>query len=178
MTVFLRPNPASVPVDYQRQVGGSGLIVFPQRQLAIYTMKAAPAVGPQGPPGEDQNSWYDTIIAAVTDHTNPSSVGWLRESWRAPYPLDLSAGYIRMSLIDAPTGADFIVDVHMNGATMFSTLLRIDANEKTSVTSAIPAVLSTTYVPDDAEFTVYISQVGSTLSGIGLKIAVTGIKTT
>lgn len=174
--VFLRPQPAAAPVDYIRQQAKAGMIVMPSRQLAIYTCKSGANIGPQGPPGIDRNSWFDTIIAAVTDHTNPSGIGKLRETWRAPYPLDLTSGYIRMSLIDAPTGSDFIVDVHMNGATMFTTLLRIDDGQRTSVTSAIPSVLSTLYVPDDAEFEVYITGIGAIATGIGLKIAVTGIK--
>jgi hypothetical protein len=65
----------------------------------------------------------------------------------------------------------------MNGTTMFSTPLQIDAGTKTTVGSAVPAVLSITDVPDDAEFLVYITQVGSTYAGSGLKVAVTGIKT-
>jgi len=37
----------------------------------------------------------------------------LVETWRCPYPLDLTNGYIRISLIEDCVGDDFIVDVHM-----------------------------------------------------------------
>ena len=186
MTVFLRPQPSSIPVDYLRVLEKAGLVVMPQTHLAIYTCKSGPrqgtagtdgATGPQGPAGVDQNSWYDTIIASAGDEFNPLTIGADKATFRAPYALDLATGYIRASVSTAPVGADLIIDVKMNGVTVFSTPLTIDAGERTSVTAAVPAVLSTTDIPDDAEFTVDISQVGSTTAGIGLKVAVTGIKT-
>lgn len=179
MTVFLRPNPSSVPVDYQKIMAMNGLITLPQRQLAIYTCKSGANIGPQGPPGIDHNSLYDTIIAAATDEYTPISVGaQAKTTYRCPYPLDLATGYIRMSLTNAPVGASFIVDLKMNGTSMFSTLLSIDAGELTSVTASVPAVLAITTIPDDAQFQCYVTQIGSTESGTGLKVAVTGIKTT
>ncbi len=183
MTVFLRPQPAAIPTDYHRVVGKIGLLVMPQRNLAIYTCKAGPNQGPQGEqgnPGVDQNSWYDCIIAAATDEYTPIPVSGAlpKTTYRCPYALDLTSGYVRMSLTTAPTGAKFIVDVLMNGTTLFSTLISIDIDEKTSVTAVVPAVLSTTYIPDDAEFQVFVTQNGSVIAGTGLKATVTGIKTT
>jgi len=121
---------------------------------------------------------FDTIIASASDEITPITVDIVvpKTTFRAPYPLDLTNGYIRASLTTAPTGADFIVDVHMNGTTIFSTLLSIDAGEKTSKTAVSPAVLSILSIPDDAEFEVFVTQIGSTLAGTGLKIAVTGVK--
>lgn len=183
MTVFLRPQPAATPVAYQKVLEKSGLVVMPQTKLAIYTCKSGPvqgvtgATGSQGPAGVDQNSWYDTIIASAGDEFNPLTVGADKVTFRAPYALDLTTGYIRASVSTAPEGADLIIDVKMNGVTVFSTPLTIDAGERTSVTAIVPAVLSTTDIPDDAEFTVDITQVGSVTAGIGLKVAVTGIKT-
>ena len=57
---------------------------------------------------------------------------------------------------------------------MFSTVLTIDANEKTSTTAAIPAVLTSTplSVADDDEFTVDIDVAGT--GAIGLKILLLG----
>jgi hypothetical protein len=103
-----------------------------------------------------------------------------KSTFRNPYPMDLTLGYVRISLGTAPEGADFIVDLHMNGVSMFSTLLHIDAGTETSVGSATPAVIkpSMLYVPDDAKYEVFVTQIGSTVAGAGLKIAITGIKTT
>jgi hypothetical protein len=157
------------------------MLIDGKNQICMYTSRAGLAEGIQGPPGDDTNSKYDTIIASASDEQTPLSTGGPKTTFRAPYAMDLgvvgSEGYIRISLTNAPTGAPLIVDVTMNGVTMFSTPVQIDAGSKTSVGSAVPAVLSTTVIPDDAEFLVYITQVGSTYAGSGLKVALTGIKT-
>jgi len=161
-----------------------GLIVLPQRNLAMYTCKTVPNVGPQGAQGIqgiagiDTNSWYDTVLTSCSDRFTEIAPGvGSVQDFRAPYPLDLTTGYIRMSVSQAPVGSSIIVDVLMNGVTILGTLLSIDAGEETSVTAATPAVLSTFAVPDDARFDILIVQVGATFAGIGLKLAVTGIKT-
>lgn len=177
--IYLRPTPSSKPVKYTESIEKAGLVVSGKHSIALYTCKSGAKQGPIGPPGEDQNSWFDTIIDAASDEFSPITVTAQRKSsFRCPYPLDLTSGYIRASLGTAPEGSAFIVDIHMNGTTMFSTLLHIDANTKTTVGSATPAVLSTTYCPDDAEFEVFVTQIGSVVAGAGLKVAITGIKTT
>ena len=192
--VFLRPTEFHRPVEYQRSLEKSGLVVLPQQSLALYTVSVGPT-GPAGSPGIDgidgidQNSWFDTIIASASDELSSITVDLVtpKTTWRAPYPLDLTSGYVRMSLTTAPTGADFIVDVKINdpdlpgnpSVSLFTTLLRIDSTGKTSVTSAIPAVIDPTkyLIKDDTEFIIFVTQVGSTLTGTGLKVALTGIKT-
>ena len=64
--IYLRPSPKNVPVSYVESVEKAGLAVHASEALAIYTCKVAPNTGQQGPPGdpgEDLNSWFDTIIA-------------------------------------------------------------------------------------------------------------------
>lgn len=179
--VYLRPQPAAAPVDYIREQEKAGMVVMPLRNLAIYTSKTGANAGPKGDkgdPGEDQNSWFDTIIASCSDEFSPIDVSIIsKTTFRAPYPLDLTSGYIRASLTTAPEGSAMIIDVHMNGVSMFSTPISIDDGSRTSVGSAVPAVLAITAVPDDAEFTVFVTQIGATVAGTGLKVAVTGIKT-
>lgn len=183
--VFLRPQPSATPVDYIRQQVKAGMIVMPSRQLAIYTCKSGANVGPQGPSGEDgidQNSWFDTIIASASDEYSPIVVTSLDRpmtTYRAPYPLDLTDGYLRMSLTVAPEGGPLICDVYMNGVSMFDTLLQIDADTRTSVGSAAPSVIAalSIAVPDDAEFTIFVTQIGTTFAGSGLKVALTAKKT-
>lgn len=177
--VYLRPESPGVPVDYIKSVEKAGLTTLPQKYLAMYTMGGNPSVGPQGPQGEDRNSWYDVIIAAVTDEVTPITVGGPKFTFRAPYPLDLTTGYIRCHVTTAPQGAAMIIDVHMNGSTMFSTPVHIDAGTETSVGSATPSVIlpGALYVPDDAEFEVFVTQIGTTTAGAGLKVSITGIKT-
>lgn len=178
--VYLRPAPKSRHIRYVESIEEQGMLIDHQHSIAMYTAHAGPNQGPAGPPGEDLNSKYDTIIASASDEFTPITVGGPKTTFRAPYAMDLavvgSEGYIRISLTNAPTGAAFIVDVTMNGTTMFSTKVQIDAGTKTSVASSTQAVLSITDIPDDAEFLVYVTQVGSTLAGTGLKVALTGIK--
>lgn len=179
--IYLRPTPASKPVKYTESVEKAGLIVSGKHSIAMYTCRSGSKQGPAGAPGapgEDQNSWFDTIIAAASDEESPIAVTVARKTtFRSPYPLNLTTGYIRCSLGTAPVGAAFMVDVHMNGVTMFSTLISIDDGSETSVGSATPAVLSVTAVPDDAKFEVFVTQIGSTIAGASLKVAITGIKT-
>jgi len=174
-TVYLRPAPKSRPVRYLEGIEQAGIILDAKHAIAMYTSRAVPNVGPQGPPGED-NSKFDTIIASASDEFTPISTGGPKTTFRAPYPLDMTETYVRISLTTAPVGADFIVDLHVNGVSIFATQVRIDTGQKTSVTSAVPAVLAFTAIPDDAEFLVYVTQVGSTVAGTGLKVAVTGMK--
>ena len=119
---------------------------------------------------------FDTIIASASDEYTPISLGGPKTTFRNPYPLDMTNGYVRIGLTVAPDGADFIVDVHMNGVTMFSTPLHIDDGMDTSVGSATPAVLAIASIPDDAKFQVYVEQIGLYTAGAGLKVAVTGVK--
>jgi len=186
--VFLRPDEWHRPIDYIKSLEKSGLMVLPQQNLALMTCKTGPNVGPTGPQGDpgadgadgiDQNSWYDTIICACSDEVTPINVSVTRKvAFRTPYPLDLTTGYIRISLSDATVGAAFIIDAHMNDVSVFTTPLQIDDGMDTSVGSSVPAILNIAYVPDDAKWEVFVTQVGSSSSGTGLKFAITGIKTT
>ncbi len=171
--VYLRPAPKSRDIRYIEGIEEAALVLDQEHCMAMFTSRSQPNVGPAGPAG---NTLFDTIIASASDESTQIGVGGPKTTFRAPYPLDLTTGYIRISLTNAPTGAAFIVDVTMNGTTMFSTPVQIDAGEKTSVTSVTPAVLSITSVPDDAEFLIYVTQVGSTYAGSGLKVALTGLK--
>jgi hypothetical protein len=174
--VWLRPTPKSRPIRHIEMIEESGIALDQEHAIAMYTSRSVPSVGPQGPPGEDFNSKFDTIIASASDENTPLSVGGPKTTFRSPYAMDLSSGYVRISLTNAPIGLALIVDVTMNGTTLFSTLVQIDAGSLTSVGSSVPAVLAITSIPDDAEYLVYITQVGSSYAGSGLKVAVTGIK--
>ena len=170
--VFLRPGTKSRPIQMMDTLDKSGMLVDGKYAICMYTSKTG-----VNPPGIGK---MDTIIASASDEYTALTIGGPKTTFRAPYPLDLGVvgneGYVRASLTTAVTGSDLIVDITMNGLSMFSTQLRIDAGQKTSVGSATPAVLAITEVPDDAEFLVYLTQVGSAYGGSGLKVAVSGIK--
>jgi hypothetical protein len=115
------------------------------------------------------------IGVAASDETTALTTGVAKVTFRFPFAFTLSE--IRSNVNTAPTGSTLIVDVNKNGATMMTvTKLSIDATEKTSVTAASPAVLTTTAIADDDEITVDIDQVGSTVAGKGLKLWFIGTK--
>ena len=57
---------------------------------------------------------------------------------------------------------------------ILSTKLTIDATEKTSTTASAAPVISDSALADDAEITIDIDGVGSTIAGAGLKIYLIG----
>ena len=81
---------------------------------------------------------------------------------------------VRASCTTAPTGATLTIDINESGTTILSTKLTIDASEKTSTTAATPAVISDSALADDAEITIDIDQVGSTVTGAGAKVYIIG----
>lgn len=115
----------------------------------------------------------EVIQAAVSDETTALTTGTAKLTFRMPYKMELSE--VRASVGTAPTGATLIVDINLNGTSIFTTnLLQIDATEKTSTTAATGYNLTTTSLSDDGEITVDIDQVGSTVAGAGLKITLIG----
>lgn len=114
----------------------------------------------------------ECIAFAVSDETTDLTTGTAKATFRMPYAFTLSA--VRASVTTAPTGADLQVDINEGGVSILSTVLSIDAGEKTSTTAATAAVISDSALADDAEITVDIDQIGSTVAGAGLKIYLIG----
>jgi len=83
---------------------------------------------------------------------------------------------VRINTNVAPTGATITVDVNEGGTTVLSTKVTIDATEKTSQTAATPPVISDSALADDAEMTIDIDQIGSSIKGEGLKLWLIGTK--
>ena len=115
--------------------------------------------------------YRDELAYACSDEDSALNIS-SRITFRMPHAMILSS--VRISLNTAPTISPFIVDVKENGISIFSTLLSIDATEKTSVTAAIPAVISDVNLADDSEISVSITQIGSGVAGAGLKILFIG----
>lgn len=176
--VYLRPNPGARPVKYEQAIALQGVMLDRKHSIAMYTSRAGAAQGPVGP----MPDVYDTIIASCSDEYSPIPVGGPKTTFRCPYPLDMTNGYVRASLTTEPTGQSMIIDITMNGTTMFSTPIHIESGSRTSVGAAIQSVVNIPLVgglmiiPDDAEFLVYVTQTGTTFAGAGLKVAVTGKK--
>jgi len=172
--VYLRPNPGARPVKYETDVAMQGLMLDRKHSIALYTSRAGMAVGPPGPTPDV----FDTIIASASDEFTPLTVGGPKTTFRAPYPFDMTEGFVRASLTIACIGVDLIIDITMNGTTIFSTPIHIASGSRTSVGAPMQSVIAIpgNMIPDDAEFLVYVTQVGSSFPGAGLKVALTGKK--
>ena len=114
------------------------------------------------------------IGVAASDETTDLTTGTAKLTFRMPEAMTVSE--VRMSVTTAPVGSTIEVDINMTGVSILSTVLTIDASEKTSTTAATPAVISTTALTDDAEMTIDIDQVGSGTAGAGLKVWLIGVR--
>jgi len=112
--------------------------------------------------------------AAVSDEATALTAGTNKLTFRIPCAMTVTS--VRASVGTAPTGSTLIVDINENGTSILSTKLSIDATEKTSTTAATPAVLSDSALADDAEITIDIDQIGSTIAGAGLKVTLIGTR--
>lgn len=121
-----------------------------------------------------QAGLIESAVIACSDETSALTTGTAKRTFRAPYAFSLVA--VRASLTTAATGADFIVDVNVNGSSVLSTRIYIDAGEKTSYTAATAAVISSASVAIDSEITIDVDQVGSTVAGAGLKVTLIWLK--
>ena len=114
------------------------------------------------------------LIIAISDETTALTTGTAKATFRMPYAMTLTD--VRASVTTAPTGSALVIDIKESGTTIFSTKLSIDATEKTSTTAATPKVLSDTSLADDAEITINIDQIGSTIAGAGAKVTLIGTR--
>lgn len=115
------------------------------------------------------------IQIACSDETTALTAGTAKVTFRAPYAFTLTD--VRGSVTTAATGATLLtVDVNESGTTVLSTKLTFDASEKTTTTAATPRVISDTSIANDAEITIDIDSVGSTIAGAGLKVTLIGTK--
>lgn len=116
-----------------------------------------------------------SLYIPVGDETTALTTGTAKVTFRMPHAMTLTA--VRGSVATAPTGASLLtVDVNEGGATLLSTKLTFDASEKTTTTAATPAVISDSALADDAEITIDIDQIGSTVAGAGLKVWLIGTR--
>lgn len=112
------------------------------------------------------------IPVACSDESTPLVAGVAKVTFRAPLALTLTA--VRASLTTAQAGGSIVtVDVNVNGASILATKLTIDNGERTSTTAAAPVVVTGPAVPDDAEITIDLDQVGDGTAA-GLKVYLVG----
>jgi hypothetical protein len=110
----------------------------------------------------------DTIVLACSDETTALTTGTNRVRFRMPFAATLLA--VRASVNTAPTGSTLIVDINEGGTSVLGTKLSIDATEFSSTTAASAATITDSSLADDAEISIDIDQIGSTVAGAGLKV--------
>jgi hypothetical protein len=120
--------------------------------------------------GDQVIPFHATI--ACSDETTDLATGTSVATFRAPVGFTLTE--VRASVSAAPVGTTIAIDVNEGGVSLLSTVVTIDAGEKTSTTAATPAVIADSAIADDAELTIDIDQVGSTTAGAGLKVTLIG----
>lgn len=132
-----------------------------------YTGSQSTVIGYTGSQGGD------VMIVACSTETGGFSTGTL-VTFRTPYAITLYQ-LPRATLNTASTSGSVTIDITAGGVSIFSTVLTIDVNEKSSTTAAVPAILSTTSIADDTEISIVVSTVGT--GSAGLKILLYYIKT-
>ncbi len=108
---------------------------------------------------------------AASDLITALTTGTSKAYFRMPRSMIVSE--VRGSLLTASTSGAVTIDINKNGSTILSTKLTIDQDEKTSVTAAVPPVISDETLADDDEITVDIDVEGT--GAIGLIVALIGI---
>lgn len=150
-------------------LSGNGEVALNQSDLKLFFTNSAAQV----------NFIYldrlENIQVAASDETTDLTTGTAKITFRMPYAFTVTT--VRASVNTAPTGSTIIVDINEAGASILGTKLSIDASEKTSTTAASAATITDASLADDAEMTIDIDQVGSTVPGKGLKIILIGKRT-
>lgn len=112
------------------------------------------------------------VITCSDEGTDLDTTNNPKVKFRMPYGYTLSQ--VRASVGLAPIGSTITVTISQNTVSILSTPITIDATEFTSVTAAIPPVISNPNLLNDAEIEIAITQIGFTTPGKGLKVYLIG----
>jgi hypothetical protein len=119
--------------------------------------KAVVESNPSAPP--------KVIQVACSDTTTDITTGTAKVTFRMPYAMTLTA--VRASLNTVSSSGAPAIDINKTGVgSLLSTVITIDASEKTSTTAATPAVISTSALSDDDEITIDIDTAGTGAKGL------------
>lgn len=106
----------------------------------------------------------ESFLIALSNETAVITTGVAKMTFRMPYAFTLTS--VKASLNVAGTVAATQVDINEGGVSILSTKLTIDVSEKTSVTAAVPAVISDAALAADAEITFDIDVAGTDAKGL------------
>ncbi len=106
---------------------------------------------------------------ALSDESTTITTG-VKVTDRAPFAFYVTD--VRISLTTASTSGLVTLNVKCNGTSIFTTQVSIDANEKTSVTAATPAVISGSpyLIADDDELTFDVTAAGTGAKGLKVRL--------
>jgi len=127
--------------------------------------------------GNDIRLDEEVFIISLSDETTNLTTGDGKAYFNMPFAMTLTA--VKATVNTAPAGSTIIVDIEEAGSTILTTLLTIDAGEKTSSTAATAAVIGGAgpALANDAEIKFNIDQIGSSTAGKGLKVTLYGYRT-
>ncbi len=110
------------------------------------------------------NASNNYLTVALSNETTDISTGE-KLRFRAAHAMTLYQ-LPRISLNTASSSGVVRVDIRESGTTIFTTNLTINANQTTSVTGGIPAVLSDTSIADDAIISFHVIEAGTGANGL------------
>lgn len=117
------------------------------------------------------SSWvrvsYDPSVVlgvALSDETTAITTGVGKAYIRSPFAMTLTG--VRANLNTASSSGIPTVDINVNGSTVLSTKLTIDVSELTSVTAAVPAVISSASIADDDQISFDVDVAGTGAKGL------------
>ena len=106
----------------------------------------------------------ESFCVAASDETTSITTGTAKVTFRMPYAFTVTA--VRGSLSGASSSGIPTFDINEGGVTILSTKLTIDVSELTSVTAAVPVVISDASLADDASMTIDFDVAGTTTKGV------------
>lgn len=112
----------------------------------------------------------DSFCVAISDETTNITTGVAKVTFRMPYAFTVTA--VRASINTTSSSGIPTFDINEGGTTIITTKLTIDVSELTSVTAAVPPVISDASLADDASMTVDIDVAGT--GAKGAKICIIG----
>jgi len=109
------------------------------------------------------------VGAAITGTRSDVVTGTANETVRMPHAMTVEG--VTAGLTVAATAGLTTIDIKKNGVSILSTLLTIDAGEKTSATAATPAVISDANLSADDEITFDVTTAGTGAKGLKVWLA-------
>lgn len=97
---------------------------------------------------------------SFSDQVTPITTGTSKMTFHFPYTTTIQEIWMELSTAQS-SGSIFTVDVNVAASTILSTKLTIDNTEETSLTAAIPPVISSASITQGDKVTIDVDQVGN-----------------